>query len=792
MTELAVTGPRPGGPQTRRHEELLGRVHLGPFDGLGMAEVLALLPSHPGWRIGNGIDVARIGGATAILTWLSTHDGDGWQERWRRAGVDQSRDWIDTLIAGYGVKRTAVTGGLRALILSRVVLPDYPFFAQFQNDHFVADVVKSRGAAAFAEMDTIAERLQMTRDQYVHARSVVTRISVHTGRDVDQLVADDLYEYRASFLARFMHSPPGVHGAWDLLREIGVLPAGSNLRERLRRAQKTTEDLVDWYQLSCRPIRDVLVRYLSERRTSVDYSTFRGLTSALGGKFWADIERHHPGIDTLHLPDDVVQAWKERLDTVSTVDGNRRVRANRFDVMIRVRAFYLDIQEWSADDPSWIPWAVPSPVRKGDTDGKIKRRLATTARIHQRIRERLPLLPDLVAASEQHRTTAEAMLDAATGTPIGTEFDYKDRRYRRIAPTVGSGGKTGRDCIVVIDQSTSQRIDLTVAEEDAFWSWAIIETLRHSGLRIEELLELTHLALVSYTLPNTGEVVPLLQIVPSKGDEERLLLVSPELASTLATILTRLRRRNGGSVPLVARYDGHEGTTGPALPHLFQRRNGSQPAVMSFAFVRKVITRTLDRADLRDAAGQPLRYTPHDFRRMFATEAVGSGLPVHIAAKLLGHRNINTTQAYVAVFQDELIRTYRTFLDQRRALRPAAEYREPTDQEWQEFQQHFELRKVSLGTCARPYGTPCRHEHACVRCPVLRVDPRQRNRLAEIARNLTDRIEEAKQNGWLGEAQGLQISLKAAQDKLLSLDRAGSAGGGGGVPTNLGIPAIRA
>jgi hypothetical protein len=30
---------------------------------------------------------------------------------------------------------------------------------------------------------------------------------------------------------------------------------------------------------------------------------------------------------------------------------------------------------------------------------------------------------------------------------------------------------------------------------------------------------------VSYTLPDTGEIVPLLQIVPSKSHEERLLLI---------------------------------------------------------------------------------------------------------------------------------------------------------------------------------------------------------------------------------------------------------------------------
>ena len=78
-----------------------------------------------------------------------------------------------------------------------------------------------------------------------------------------------------------------------------------------------------------------------------------------------------------------------------------------------------------------------------------------------------------------------------------------------------------------------------------------METFRHTGVRIEELLEITHRALSTYRLPDTGQTVPLLQIVPSKNDEERLLLVSPELASVLATIITRLRDAHG-AIPLVA------------------------------------------------------------------------------------------------------------------------------------------------------------------------------------------------------------------------------------------------
>src|ERR1019366_5594472 len=270
----------------------------------------------------------------------------------------------------------------------------------------------------------------------------------------------------------------------------------------------------------------------------------------------------------------------------------------------------------------------------------------------------------------------------------------------------------GNPSVTAENLITGETVNPTRHEDEAFWAWVIIETLRLSGVRLEELLEITHLALVSYKLPDSGEVVPLLQIVPSKSNEERLLLVDPELASVLATVITRLRAGNDGNVPLVARYDHHERTTGPLLPHLFQRALGARREVISPGTVYNLINTALAAAGLKDATGQPLAYRPHDFRRCFTTEAVTGRLPVHIAARILGHKSLTTTETYMAVFQDDLIRSYRAFLDNRRATRPAEEYREPTDEEWQEFQKHFQLRKVALGTCGRPYGASCQHEHA--------------------------------------------------------------------------------
>ncbi|MGW0538611.1 integrase [Streptomyces sp. NPDC003032] len=124
----------------------------------------------------------------------------------------------------------------------------------------------------------------------------------------------------------------------------------------------------------------------------------------------------------------------------------------------------------------------------------------------------------------------------------------------------------------------------------------------------------------------------------------------------------------------------------------------------------------------------------------------------------------------LAVYPAETIEAHRAFIARRRASRPGEEYRIPTEEEWDAFLAHFEKRKVSIGTCARAFGSPCIHEHACVRCSLLRPDPAQRARLAEIRDNLIARITEAEQEGWLGEIEGLQVSLASAEEKLAQLD----------------------
>jgi hypothetical protein len=248
------------------------------------------------------------------------------------------------------------------------------------------------------------------------------------------------------------------------------------------------------------------------------------------------------------------------------------------------------------------------------------------------------------------------------------------------------------------------------------------------------------------------------------------MVIAPELADVLSAVICRIRGSDG-AVPLVVAYDIHERVWNPPMPLLFQRQIGIEHRPIPIHGIRALLNAALAGTGLTDASGNPLTFTPHDFRRLFITEAVLNGMPPHIAQLVAGHADIRATMGYKAVYPEEVINAHRAFIARRRATRPSEEYRLPTDEEWEQFLGHFERRKVALGDCGRAYGASCAHEHSCIRCPLLRVDPAQQARLEGIRDNLTARIGEAEREGWAGEAEGLKISLDAAQQKLAQLDQ---------------------
>ena len=194
-------------------------------------------------------------------------------------------------------------------------------------------------------------------------------------------------------------------------------------------------------------------------------------------------------------------------------------RVNAADHLVTLRAFYLDLTEWAVEDPGrWGPWVHPCPVSATEIAPQRKARARRKSRMDQRVRERLPVLPTLVAhvRTSSHRSRRSARRGSATSP--GELFNSGGETLRRAVTRHGSVGKVWAE-----EPGTGKRRDLGLEEHRAFWAWAAVEVLRHTGVRIEELagdqppqLCRVHPARVAVSL------VPLLHIVPSKTDTERL------------------------------------------------------------------------------------------------------------------------------------------------------------------------------------------------------------------------------------------------------------------------------
>ncbi len=272
-------------PRLATHDDLAEANRAGSGNRLTVGDVLALLPQLPSWP-----------GLEAREQTRRMRGG------WLAAGADEDTRWIDSVPFDHSrsaaERRSAITGGVNGLLLCRVLLPSYQFLAAFWPLRLYENVRQVFQPELFAHIQRTAAAAGMRPRDLAAGLAVISKMVLHTGRDPGELTVDDIYGYRnhGVRLDRRGHSPYGVHAAWELLRHGGVLAVEGSLAAALRRGQRPTAELVDSYQIQCQPIRDVLVRYLDERRPAVDYSSFRTLLGTLAGSFWRDIEHHHPGL----------------------------------------------------------------------------------------------------------------------------------------------------------------------------------------------------------------------------------------------------------------------------------------------------------------------------------------------------------------------------------------------------------------------------------------------------------------------------------------------------------------
>lgn len=714
-------------------------------------------------------------GIREVLELLDRYPGETWQDRWLTSGLDigdkRVRELLDDGCADW--VRLGISNSLMLLCCLRVIQPS---LAAFRGHRFVRYHEHFEPAQADPALDQFVQRVEATETSPHYKRCARWDIAgalTTQGVVFADLTAEGLLHYatetrRAGYGGGYEQYVG--HLAWQVLHESGHFPPSvpATLRGAMRSPARTPAELVELHEIKNLDAKAMLTAYLSRRSHDLDYTSLRGLAWQLCRSFWREIETINPDQADLTLSEETYQAWRMVVGTRR--DGRPRLGADA--IITSVRALYLDIQGWATQEPEqWSRWVATCPISGHDGKARAQARRRTKERMDNRTRILQPLLPTLVAAVEHRRHHMSELLALATEAQAGRRVVIDDRDYTRLFSAGDARHQRvhGQPNIRVRDEQTGQSINVTHAEDTAFWTWACVETLRHTGARNEEVLELSQLSIRQYVRPN-GEVIALLVIAPSKTDKERVIPMTAELFHVIATIIRRLTR-NRPTVALATRYDKHEHVTSEPQPFLFQRTLGQRTEVITSGTLQNLLLRAC--ASLADEHPQlvSIHFTPHDFRRLFATDLANNGLPIHIGAALLGHVNLQTFQGYVAVFQEDVIRHYQVHLANRRASRPTGEYRDPTEEEWVEFEQHFDKRKVELGQCGRPYGTPCEHEHACIRCPMLRVDPKMIDRLDEIHTDLVARRAHAYTQDWLGEIEGIDLTLRFLADKRSETQR---------------------
>ncbi|MET9324737.1 tyrosine-type recombinase/integrase [Streptomyces sp. NPDC003038] len=735
-------------------------------------------------------------GLEKLLDHLAEHTGRTWQERWEAAGFDAEGAPSVIVLADKNDRydQPFLIAALKWIFCLRVVQPS---LSGFRANRFGNYPEAFRQIQDHRELNRYFAAVDSTEHfPNIHkfrAKADIAAALTTQGIQLDGLTPAALLHY--SVECRRLGVAPGATGdhqrftalgAWQVLHAMDHFPPGTppTLRAFIYAGQRTVTELVDRYPIRHQGVRQLLIDYLTRRQTETDYVTVEGLARRLASQFWAKIEALSPGHPDLVLPPDLYDQWRAE---IQLWDRDRtKTRKDASGILLAVRALYMDLHSWAIGEPErWAHWVAPCPVRRRDLKGFATRKREVHHRMAERVRVRQPLLPTLSAHIESRHEYLTGLLAAAEPVPLGQGFDYQGLRYRRTdSERDRTRNRREQNPTVRVIDPSGEAIDVTAAEESAFWEWAQVEVLRHSGIRVEELVELTHLSIRQYQRPN-GEVIALLVVAPSKSERERVIPMSADLFHVIAQIIRR-HTSGGRTVRVLSRYDPHEKTWSEPMPFLFQRQTGTTHGVMAPNTVLHMLARSCEELADTNPAFSDLTFTPHDFRRLFATEVVNGGLPIHIGAALLGHLNLQTLQGYVAVFAEDVVVHYQQFLNHRRTLRPEYEYPTVSPEEWADFEEHFDKRKVELGNCARPYGTPCTHEHACIRCPMLQVNPKLLPRLAELEKDLLLRRQRAEEEQWLGEVEGINATLTFLHAKQAEAARLSTR-----PVVDLGLPAPR-
>jgi integrase len=221
------------------------------------------------------------------------------------------------------------------------------------------------------------------------------------------------------------------------------------------------------------------------------------------------------------------------------------------------------------------------------------------------------------------------------------------------------------------------------------------------GLRAKDA---TRLPFDCITRDHAG--APYLRYFNHKMKREALVPVDDQLSQDIASQQQRALQRWPAGTPVL-------------FPRPNANIDGTSP--VGTGTYRSALHRWLDRCDIRDAHGQPVHLTPHQWRHTLGTVLINRDVPQHVVQKILDHDSPLMT-AHYARLSDKTVREH-----WERARKVNAEGQPVQvspdgplgDAAWAKQQLSRATQALPNGYCQLPLVKTCPHANSCLTCPMF-------------------------------------------------------------------------
>jgi integrase len=225
------------------------------------------------------------------------------------------------------------------------------------------------------------------------------------------------------------------------------------------------------------------------------------------------------------------------------------------------------------------------------------------------------------------------------------------------------------------------------------------------GLRITDALRLE-----AGCLTADADAAPYLRYFNHKMRREALVPIDEDIHR----LITEQQQR------ALERWPG-----GP--PWLFPRptKNVDGTAPVSSSTYRLALYRWLQRCAVRDEHGQPVHFTPHQWRHTLGTQMINRDVPQEVVRRILDHDSSQMTSHYARLHDT----TVRRHWEQARKVNTAGQAvtLDPAgplaDAAWAKQRLGRVTQALPNGYCGLPVQKTCPHANACLTCPMFITTP---------------------------------------------------------------------